>query len=86
MVTDKEIEFKKYEECVNEYKELLQDLTSIKEGKDQPVSEFERRCDDLMEKFKTIKYLGILEEQARAMAINDLLKFISEAKDIQNKD
>ena len=44
------------------------------------------RCNDLIEKFKTIKYLGILEEQARAMAINDLSKFISEAKDIQPKD
>ncbi|MBZ2165458.1 hypothetical protein [Methanobacterium spitsbergense] len=86
MVTEKEIEFKKYEECVNEYKELLEDLTSIKEGNDLPVSEFGSRCNDLIEKFKTIKYLGILEEQARAMAINDLSKFISEAKDIQNKE
>ena len=83
MVTEKDIEFKKYEECVNEYKELLEDLTSIKEGKDLSVSDFESRCNDLIEKFKTIKYLGILEEQARAMAINDLSKFISEAKDIQ---
>jgi hypothetical protein len=86
MVTEKDIEFKKYEECVNEYKELLQDLTSIKEGKDLPVSDFERCCNGLIEKFKTIKYLGILEEQARAMAINDLSKFISEANDIQPKD
>ncbi|WP_048190399.1 hypothetical protein [Methanobacterium sp. SMA-27] len=82
MGTEKDIEFKRYEECVNEYKELLEDLTSIKEGKDRPVSEFERRCNDLIEKFKTIEYLGILEEQARAMAINDLSKFISEAKNI----
>ena len=86
MVTEKDIEFKKYEECVNEYKELLEGLNSIKEGKDLPVSEFETLCNDLIEKFKTIKHLGILEEQARAMAINDLSKFISEAKDIQNKD
>ena len=86
MVTEKDIEFKKYEECVNEYKELLEDLTSIKEGNDLSVSEFESRCYDLIEKFKIIKYLGILEEQARAMAINDLSKFISEAKEIQPKD
>lgn len=86
MVTEKDIEFKRYDECVNEYKELLEDLTSIKECKDFSVSDFERRCYDLIEKFKTIKYLGILEEQARTMAINDLLKFISEAKDIKPKD
>ena len=86
MVTEKDIEFKRYEECVNEYKELLKDLTSIKEGKDISISEFESRCNDLIEKFKTIKHLGILEEQARAMAINDLTKFISEAKDIQSID
>ena len=81
MVTEKDIEFKRYDECVNEYKELLDDLRSIKEGKELPVSEFESRCNDLIEKFKTIKHLGIMEEQARAMAINDLSKFISEAKE-----
>jgi hypothetical protein len=86
MVTEKDIEFKRYEECVNEYKVLLEDLTSIKDGNILSVSDFERRCNDLIEKFKTIKYLGILEEQARAMAINDLLKFISEAKEIHLKD
>ena len=86
MVTEKDIEFKKYEECVNEYKKLLEDLTSIKEGNDLYVSEFEMRCNNLIEKFKTIKYLGILEEQARAMAINDLSKFISEAKGDPTKD
>jgi len=81
MVSKKDIEFKRYEECITEYKDLLKDLTLIKEGKDLSILEFESRCNDLIDKFKTIKYLGILEEQARAIAITDLLQFISEAKE-----
>jgi len=80
MVNKKDIEFKRYEECVNEYKALLKDLTLIKEGEDLSIVEFESRCNDLIDKFKTIKYLGILEEQARSIAITDLSQFISEAK------
>lgn len=81
MVNKKDIEFKRYEKCITEYKDLLKDLTLIKEGKDLSILEFESRCNDLIGKFKTIKYLGILEEQARAIAITDLLQFISEAKE-----
>ena len=69
-----------------EYKDLLVDLTLIKEGKNLSISEFVIRCDDLIIEFKTIKYLNIIEEQARAMAINDLSNFISEVNDIKPED
>jgi hypothetical protein len=83
MVSEREAEQLKYEKCVEDYKELLGDLTSIKEGKDLSVNEFITRCNDLINEFKTIKYLDILKEQARAMAINDLSNFISEVKEIK---
>lgn len=86
MVNEKDTEHMRYEKCVNEYKDLLGDLTSIKESKNLPGSEFVIRCDDLINEFKTIKYLDIVEEQARTMAINDLLHFISEVKGIKPRD
>jgi hypothetical protein len=86
MVNEKDTEHMRYEKCVNEYKDLLGDLTSIKESKNLPGSEFVIRCDDLINEFKTIKYLNIVEEQARAMAINDLSDFISEFKDMKPGD
>ena len=78
MVSDKETELLKYNECVDTYKKLLEDLASIKNGEDLSVPDFVKSCNELIEKFKTIKYLGIYEEQARALAINDLSNFISE--------
>ncbi len=78
MVNDKEAEFIKYEKCVDKYKKLLEELTSIKQGEDLSVSEFVASCNDLIKEFKSIKYLGIYEEQARAIAVDDLSSFISE--------
>ena len=86
MANEKDTEHMRYEKCVKEYKDLLGDLTFIKEGKNLSGSEFVIRCDDLINEFKTIKYLNIVEEQARAMAINDLSDFISEVKDIKHGD
>ncbi len=83
LVIDKEAELMRYEECVKEYQELLDDLTLIKKDKDLSVSEFVNRCDDLINKFKTLQQLGIYEEQARAMALNDLADFISEVKSLK---
>lgn len=65
-------------------KKLLKDLTYIKGGKDLSVPEFESWCNYLIEKFKTIKNLVILEEQANPMADNDLLKFIFEVKNVKS--
>ncbi len=78
MVTEKEAEFIKYEKCVDMYKKLLEELTLIKQGEDLSVPEFVANCNDLIEEFKSIKYLGIYEEQARAIAVDDLNSFISE--------
>jgi hypothetical protein len=86
MVSERDAELMRYEECVKDYKELLGDLTLIKQGKDLSGFEFVSRCDDLINEFKTIKYLDIVEEQARTMAINDLLHFISEVKGIKPRD
>ncbi len=83
MVIDKEAELMRYEECVKEYQELLDDLTLIKKGKDLSLPEFVNQCDDLISKFKTLQQLGIYEEQARALAINDLSDFISEVKSLK---
>ena len=46
LVIDKEAELMRYEECVKEYQELLDDFTLIKKDKDLSVSEFVNRCDD----------------------------------------
>jgi hypothetical protein len=73
----------RYEECVKEYTELLDDLKLIKKGNDLSVTEFVNNCDDLINKFKTLQQLGIYEEQARAMALNDLSDFISEIKGLK---
>jgi len=86
MVNEKDTEHMRYEKCIKEYKDLLGDLTFIKEGKNLSGSEFVIHCDGLINEFKTIKYLNIVEEQARAMAINDLSDFISEVKDIKPGD
>jgi len=86
MVSERDTEHIRYEECVKEYTELLKDLNLINEGADLSGSEFVIRCNDLISKFKTIKYLDILEEQARSMAINDLLDFQSEVKKIKPED
>jgi hypothetical protein len=86
LVIDRDAELMRYEECVKEYQELLDDLTLIKKGKDLSVSEFVVRCDDLINKFKTLKQLGIYEEQARAMALNDLSDFISEIKSLKPEE
>ncbi len=83
MVIDKDAELMRYEECVREYTELLDDLTLVKKGKDLSATEFVNRCDDLINRFKTLQQLGIYEEQARAMAINDLTDFISEIKGLK---
>ena len=80
---NQDAELMRYEECVKEYQELLDDLTSIKNGKDLSVIEFANHCDDLINKFKTLQKLGIYEEQARAMAIHDLTDFISEVKNLK---
>lgn len=86
LVIDRDAELMRYEECVKEYQELLDDLTLIKKGKDLSGSEFVVRCDDLINKFKTLKQLGIYEEQARAMALNDLSDFISEIKSLKPEE
>lgn len=86
MVFDKEAELMRYEECVKEYQELLDDLTLIKKGKDLSIPEFVNCCDDLIIKFKTLQQLGIYEEQARALAINDLSDFISEVKSLKPEE
>jgi hypothetical protein len=83
LVIDRDAELMRYEECVKEYQELLDDLTLIKKGKDLSVPEFVNRCDDLIIKFKTLQQLGIYEEQARAMALNDLSAFISEVENLK---
>ena len=83
MFSEREVESLRYDECVQVYKKLLEDLSLIKQGEYLPVSEFIIRCNDLINKFKTIKYLNIYEEQARAMAINDVNNFISEVNDIK---
>ncbi|MDD3985299.1 MAG: hypothetical protein PHY59_05325 [Methanobacterium sp.] len=41
MINKKYIEFKRYEECITEYKALLKDLTLIKEGENLFIPEFE---------------------------------------------
>ena len=46
MVIDKDAELMRYEECVKEYTELLDDLTLVKKGKDVSATEFVNRCDD----------------------------------------
>ncbi len=84
LVNEKDAEHMRYDECVDSYKELLNDLNLIKQGEDLPVSEFVIRCNVLINKFKSIKYLNIIEEQARTMAINDLEIFICEAKDVKS--
>ena len=86
LVIDREAELMRYEECVKEYQELLDDLSLIKKGKDLSVSEFVNRCDDLINKFKTLQQLGIYEEQARALALNDLSDFISEVKSVKPEE
>jgi hypothetical protein len=86
LVIDRDAELMRYEECVKEYQELLDDFTLIKKGKDLSVSEFVVRCDDLINKFKTLQQLGIYEEQARAMALNDLSDFISEIKSLKPEE
>jgi hypothetical protein len=86
MVDEREVEYMRYEECVKDYKELLDDLTLIKQGKDLSRDDFVNRCDDLIIKFKTINKLGIYEEQARALAINDLSAFISEVQNLKLED
>ena len=86
MVIDRDAELMRYEECVKEYQELLDDLSLIKKGRDLSVSEFVNRCDDLIDKFKTLQQLGIYEEQARAMALNDLSDFISEVKSLKPEE
>jgi len=83
VVTDRDVELMRYEECVKEYTELLDDLKLIKKGNDLSVTEFVNNCDDLINKFKTLQQLGIYEEQARAMALNDLSDFISEIKGLK---
>jgi hypothetical protein len=83
LVIDRDAELMRYEECVKEYQELLDDLTLIKKGKDLSVPEFVNRCDDLIIKFKSLQQLGIYEEQARSLAINDLNDFISEVKSLK---
>jgi len=83
LVSEREVEHLRYDECVQDYKQLLEDLTLIKQGEDRPVFKFVIHCNDLINKFKTIKYLNIVEEQARTMAINDLSNFISEVEDIK---
>ena len=86
LVIDRDAELMRYEECVKEYQELLDDFTLIKKGKDLSVSEFVVRCDDLINKFKTLQQLGIYEEQARSMALNDLSDFISEIKGLKPEE
>jgi hypothetical protein len=83
LVIDRDAELMRYEECVKEYQELLDELTSIKKGKDLSVPDFVNQCDDLISKFKSLQQLGIYEEQARAMAIHDLTDFIAEVKDLK---
>ena len=83
LVIDRDAELMRYEECVKEYTELLDDLALIKKGKDLSIPEFVNRCDDLIIKFKTLQQLGIYEEQARALAINDLSSFISEIESLK---
>ena len=86
VVIDKDAELMRYEECVKEYTELLDDLTLIKKGKDLSATEFVNRCDDLINRFKTLQQLEIYEEQARALAINDLSDFISEIKGLKPEE
>ena len=86
LVIDRDAELMRYEECVKEYQELLDDLALIKKGKDLSVPEFVNRCDDLINKFKTLQQLGIYEEQARSLAINDLNDFISEVKSLKPEE
>ena len=86
LVIDQDAELMRYEECVKEYQELLDDLSLIKKGKDLSVNEFVNRCDDLIDKFKTLQQLGIYEEQARALALNDLSDFISEVKSLKPEE
>ncbi len=83
LVIDRDAELMRYEECVKEYTELLDDLALIKKGKNMSIPEFVNRCDDLIRKFKTLQQLGIYEEQARAMALNDLSAFISEVESLE---
>jgi hypothetical protein len=83
LVIDRDAELMRYEECVKEYTELLDDLALIKKGKDLSITKFVNRCDDLIIKFKTLQQLGIYEEQARAMALNDLSAFISEVENLK---
>jgi hypothetical protein len=86
LVIDRDAELMRYEECVKEYQELLDDLALIKKCKDLSVPEFVNRCDDLINKFKTLQQLGIYEEQARSLAINDLADFISEVKSLKPEE
>ena len=83
LVIDRDAELMRYEECVKEYTELLDDLDLIKKGKDLSVTEFVNRCDDLIIKFKSLQQLGIYEEQARAMALNDLSAFLLEVENLK---
>jgi hypothetical protein len=86
VVIDKDAELMRYEECVKEYTELLDDLALIKKGKDLSATEFVNRCDDLISRFNTLQQLGIYEEQARALAINDLSDFKSEIKGLKPEE
>jgi hypothetical protein len=83
LIIDRDAELMRYEECIKEYTELLDELALIKKGKYVSIPEFVNRCDDLISKFKTLQQLGIYEEQARAMALNDLAAFISEVESLE---